>query len=104
MAVGYIIRSDGYRCDLCDRHQREDWNLTEPKDGCTLGRYPIVDRNPRYTCQRIIPDIEFVLVTPRECETCGAVLYGDVRRSHVPIDEGTSGYPKRDVKFAGVDE
>ena len=83
MAIGYIIRSDGYRCDLCEMHQAKDWQLIgADKDGCTLGRYPIVDRDPKYTCQRIVPDIEVVLLT----------------------DEYTSGYPKRDVKFAGANE
>jgi hypothetical protein len=60
-AIGGIIRADGYRCELCERHQSQDWAAMSPQDGGdTLYRLPIVDRDPRRICQRMVPRMEVI--------------------------------------------
>jgi hypothetical protein len=60
MAIGYLVRPDGYRCELCERHFADDWRSIDGTDGVTVGRYQLVDRDPRCECQRIVPDMEII--------------------------------------------
>ena len=61
MAVGYIVRPDGYSCKLCDQHFSDDFKtIKRMDDGWTVGRYPFAQRDPSVECDRVLDDMEVV--------------------------------------------
>lgn len=74
IAIGEIIRPDGYRCRLCEHHQGLDWKTRNESIGpWTVTRYPILQRGEA-SCQRVVQEGKIVPKRPPLCGVCGLGL------------------------------